>query len=62
MMEERVIVTDYFDNPIGDGSKKESASAGSNGGAFAPPCVASGAPLRPPLPGLANDDIVARDD
>jgi hypothetical protein len=24
MMEERVIVTDYYDNAIGDGSKKES--------------------------------------
>ena len=27
LMEERVIVTDYYDNPIGAGSKKESASA-----------------------------------
>ena len=25
MMEERVIVTDYYDNPLGSGSKKESA-------------------------------------
>ena len=34
MMEERVILTDYFDRPIGAGSKKESASrAARRGGA-----------------------------
>lgn len=28
MMEERVILTDFYDNPIGSGSKKECACRG----------------------------------
>jgi hypothetical protein len=45
MMEERVIVTDYFDNPLGSGSKKESActparaSSGGSGLSLSPPSL-----------------------